>query len=85
MNQDIFFGQEYLGDNRNRPSMTSVEIRRAKAVCATCPVLWQCYEYAMTNDEEYGVWGGTTRRERQRLKRSWSHTTSPVHESLASA
>lgn len=68
MNPDIFFGREYEGMRRHRPSLTSVEIRRAKAICAVCPVLWECYTYAMEHDEEYGVWGGTTRRDRQRLR-----------------
>jgi WhiB family transcriptional regulator, redox-sensing transcriptional regulator len=68
VDQDIFFGKEYHGEQRHRPSLTSIEIRRAKAICAVCPVLWDCFSYAMANEEEYGVWGGTTRRERQRLR-----------------
>jgi WhiB family transcriptional regulator, redox-sensing transcriptional regulator len=74
MNPEIFFGKEYHGWQRNRPSLTSVEIRRAKAICATCPVLWECFQWAMDNDEEYGVWGGTTRRERARLRSSKGRT-----------
>jgi WhiB family transcriptional regulator, redox-sensing transcriptional regulator len=68
VNPDVFFGKEYEGAQRHRPSLTSIAIRRAKAICAVCPVLWDCFNYAMDNDEEYGVWGGTTRRERQRLR-----------------
>ena len=68
MNTEIFFGKEYHGIQRHRPTLTSIEIRRAKAVCAVCPVLEECFTFAMENDEEYGVWGGTTHRDRQRLK-----------------
>lgn len=39
--------------------------RRAKAVCATCPVRSECLEHALTHDERYGIWGGLTRKERQ--------------------
>ncbi len=43
--------------------------RAAKRVCASCPVQEQCLEYALRNDERFGVWGGLSERERRRLKR----------------
>ncbi len=42
---------------------------RAKAICQGCPVREDCLEYAMANDEKFGVWGGYTERERNRLRR----------------
>lgn len=39
----------------------------AKKVCAGCPVLTQCLKHALNAPEHYGVWGGTTEEERQRL------------------
>lgn len=36
----------------------------AKAVCATCAVLVECREHALTAREPYGVWGGLTEEER---------------------
>lgn len=33
---------------------------QAKTVCATCPVLTTCREFAMQTNELYGVWGGLT-------------------------
>jgi len=33
-------------------------ISAAKDVCATCPVLNQCREYALGAREAYGIWGG---------------------------
>jgi WhiB family redox-sensing transcriptional regulator len=41
---------------------------KAKKVCAACPVVTQCLQYALENDEPHGVWGGTTPYERQRMK-----------------
>ncbi len=41
--------------------------RDAKRVCARCPVCVECLEYALTHDRVYGVWGGTTERERRKL------------------
>lgn len=43
-------------------------VRKAKAVCATCPVVDQCLMYAMDNNE-FGVWGGMTANERKNLRR----------------
>jgi len=43
--------------------------QRAKALCATCPVIQQCFEHAMSVREPYGVWGGTTPEERLAMQR----------------
>jgi WhiB family redox-sensing transcriptional regulator len=34
------------------------EIAAAKRICATCPVMAQCLEQAIHNQEPWGVWGG---------------------------
>lgn len=39
-------------------------IERARSVCHTCPVLVRCLDYAMNNDERFGMWGGLTDAER---------------------
>lgn len=36
----------------------------AKQVCASCPVLQQCRDHALSAREPYGVWGGLTEDER---------------------
>lgn len=41
----------------------------AKKVCQTCPVVQQCLEYAIDNNILYGIWGASTLRERQAVKR----------------
>jgi WhiB family transcriptional regulator, redox-sensing transcriptional regulator len=41
--------------------------QRAKAVCATCSVAARCLDWALTNGEPYGIWGGLTPDERARL------------------
>jgi WhiB family transcriptional regulator, redox-sensing transcriptional regulator len=43
--------------------------RAAKKICQTCTVQAECLEYALANDERFGIWGGLSERERRRLKR----------------
>ena len=43
--------------------------REAKAICASCEVRAECLEYALENDERFGIWGGMSERERRRYKR----------------
>ena len=44
--------------------------RDAKRVCAGCEVRAECLAYAIAHRERHGVWGGTTERERRRLRRA---------------
>lgn len=49
--------------------------RRAKAICATCPVITQCLDWALGSPVALaGIWGGTTPEEREMLIR----TTQPA-------
>lgn len=43
--------------------------REAKRICQGCEVKDACLEYALANDERFGIWGGLSERERRRLKR----------------
>jgi WhiB family transcriptional regulator, redox-sensing transcriptional regulator len=43
--------------------------REAKRVCLSCEVRVECLEYALENDERFGIWGGLSERERRRLKK----------------
>ena len=48
---------------------------KAKAICfgrdglPECPVRVECLLYAEGNDEQHGIWGGLSHRERNALKR----------------
>jgi WhiB family redox-sensing transcriptional regulator len=42
---------------------------KAKAICRRCSVRLTCLETALRNDEDFGIWGGLTERERRNLSR----------------
>ncbi|MCW2542646.1 MAG: WhiB family transcriptional regulator [Frankiales bacterium] len=44
--------------------------REAKRICVGCEVKQECLEYALMQDERFGIWGGLSERERRRLKRA---------------
>ncbi len=39
----------------------------AVAVCRSCPVIEKCRAHALRSREAYGVWGGLTEDERERI------------------
>jgi WhiB family redox-sensing transcriptional regulator len=43
--------------------------RDAKRICSSCEVRAQCLEYALQNDERFGIWGGLSERERRKLRK----------------
>jgi WhiB family redox-sensing transcriptional regulator len=53
------------------------QVQEARSVCrgthpdhpGVCPVIQECLDYAISNGERYGVWGGCSERERRRIKR----------------
>lgn len=49
--------------------MTDEEAEEARSICAGCSVRLACLEWAVSNREHDGVWGGATERERRRLAR----------------
>jgi WhiB family redox-sensing transcriptional regulator len=44
--------------------------REAKRVCRVCEVRAECLQYALDNDERFGIWGGLSERERRRIKQT---------------
>lgn len=45
------------------------QIAEAKKVCARCAVREPCLEYAISSNQDAGVWGGMSEDERRSLKR----------------
>lgn len=43
--------------------------KEAKSICKACVACERCLNYALDNGEKFGIWGGTSERERRRLRR----------------
>ena len=47
------------------------QIEAAKAVCETCEVKDMCLDFALTTNQDSGIWGGTSEEERRKIRRQW--------------
>jgi len=76
LNTEIFYYEE--SDLKDR-GMTFKVIRK---ICFTCPIRKACLDAGM--QEEYGIWGGFTRRERVYIRNGNLHDTdmNPVRRQL---
>ena len=57
LNPSIFFPSDGVG------------VQVAQKICAGCPVVDECLEYALVERVDHGVWGGKSERERRRILR----------------
>ena len=53
----------------SRRTPLKVDVENAKRLCGRCPVKAACLDYAVTNGETDGVWGGLTPDERDEYAR----------------
>jgi WhiB family redox-sensing transcriptional regulator len=57
--------------------------RRAKSICAQCPVRLDCLAYALSVRAEFGVWGGLNGKERSSMLRRSCMAVDETHELVA--
>ncbi|MDQ3146775.1 MAG: WhiB family transcriptional regulator [Actinomycetota bacterium] len=60
---DLFFPVGTTG-------LALVQIEAAKTVCLACPVREPCLEFALSTNQDSGVWGATSEDERRKLRRA---------------
>jgi WhiB family redox-sensing transcriptional regulator len=48
----------------------SYSAEMARKVCYNCEVRQQCLDYALDNNEKYGIWGGTNEIDRRDLPKT---------------
>lgn len=48
------------------------QVEQAKAVCTECTVQTSCLDYAMTTNQDSGIWGGLSEEERRTIRRRGS-------------
>ena len=46
-------------------------------MCDQCEAKAPCLEFALTTNQDSGVWGGTSEEERRKLRRQWARRPAP--------
>ena len=65
-------GEWFFPPDREQAKARRSRISKAKAVCAHCPALIPCRDFALDNGEPFGVWGGLSEDDRERATRQIS-------------
>ena len=73
LNEDLIL---FFGPDGERQPEREIRERKAKAVCALCPVRADCLNYALSRPEKYGAWGGLNEEERAAERRRRMRRTS---------
>jgi WhiB family redox-sensing transcriptional regulator len=61
--QEIFFPPTVSETRRSKRRREA----RAKEICATCTIQGSCLATALQRNEQHGIWGGQTAKERRLL------------------
>lgn len=54
MDYDGYGFEDKNGSNGYR----ALTVDECEILCADCPLLKQCYDFAVANEEKHGIWGG---------------------------
>lgn len=61
VDMDLFFPE--------RAGKDQPKSQQVKAICASCPIRAKCLQFALDENEQFGIWGGLSYRERLQLKK----------------
>ena len=56
--------QYFFPEDLPDPDLRRVATRIARRLCDECPIKAKCFEYALTTNQRFGIWAGTTPAER---------------------
>lgn len=66
---DAFFPDETLDGSLLPGRSKYSHEREAKQICSNCDCRLQCFTYALERPELIGIWGGSTEKDRSKIRR----------------
>lgn len=79
--QQLFFPERPPGRSHGAANtLITAQIKAAKTICAGCCVTAECLAYALAFPaaDQFGIWGGTTPKEREALRRAAPRYRKPI-------
>ena len=61
VDREIFFPE--------KAQKNQVHISQVKAICVACPIRTRCLQFALDEQQQYGIWGGLSYKERRELQK----------------
>lgn len=58
-----------VGPQEMYPASESKQLKVAQRICSMCPAQAECLTIAIAMDEPFGVWGGTSEKQRAEMKK----------------
>jgi len=77
----LFFG---ASDPNKRPQYTVTDIKRARRLCASCPVAKECLKSSLDHNDEFGVFAGSTRANRVDIRKRIASGVTTQEEEIVS-
>jgi len=68
----------YVDEGPIHNQSIKLAISKAVSICKLCPVRFECLSKAVSNKEEFGIWGGLTARERKKFFSSYTQIDDEV-------
>lgn len=59
--------EDFFAEEGDRALASSEKWKRAMVSCMACPSRVPCAEYGIAHSRDFGIWGGTTPKDRKRI------------------
>jgi len=79
---ELWFPQEV---QRNKKWSRTPDAMKARAICASCPALQECLDYALQFSGLYGIWAGQDWYERRELQEKLGILPTPMMDTYDSS
>lgn len=77
---DVFY---YMHEDKFSINQAKKDQEVLSSICASCPILNDCREYAI-HHEDYGYWGGMTHLDREKYRKKFNITLGMTHAWMTS-
>lgn len=61
--------EDFFAEEGDRAAASTEKWKRAMTSCMRCPSRVPCAEYGIAHSRDFGIWGGTTPKDRKRILR----------------